>query len=120
MKRPKPLTEAPRTEESETLAASDSRVPANLRKEELALISSDLADANELLAEKTEASAEVLAKTTQTSAELLAKITQASADELRRSNEIATKLVNRLTITLVAIALIQTALTAIALFAQPR
>lgn len=115
---PRPTPKDPRTEESEALAAGDGRAPATLREEEQALISNELADANLLLAERTQASAELLAKETQTSAELLAKITQASADQLRHSNEITTKMVHRLTVIMVAIALIQTALTAIALFAQ--
>lgn len=104
--------------ESDLLAAKDSRVPATMREEELALISKELADANILLAKTTQASAELLAKTTQTSAELLAKITQASADQLRKSSEISTKMMNRLTIILVAVGLIQIALTAIAVFSH--
>jgi|SRR5664279_5119855 len=112
------------TKEPDLLAATESPVPSTVRTDELArisedlaeantLVSNDLAKANVLLAQTTQASAELLAKTTQASAELLAKITQESADQLRRSNEIATKLVNRLTIILVALGLIQIALTAI-------
>lgn len=108
-------------------AAKENRVPVSIRKEELAristkladaniLISKDLVDANTLLAKTTQESAEALAQTTQTSAELLAKITQESADQLRKSNEISTKLMNRLTIILVAVGLIQIALTAINVF----
>ncbi len=108
-------------------AARDSRVPAAVRTEELALVSKELADANNLisneladanvlLAKTTQASAELLAKTTQASAELLAKITQESADQLRKSNDISTKMMNRLTIILVAVGLLQIAVTAIAVF----
>ena len=129
--RPTPVTEDDRRTEAETLAESDPLVGARGRKEELAVISKELADANTLtgkeladadilLAQKTQASAELLARTTQASAELLATITQESADQLRRSNEITTKMVTRLTIILVVIALIQTALTVVALFAPPR
>lgn len=115
--------------ESDLPTAKDSRVPATIRREELALISKELADANILiskelaeanilLAKTTRESAELLARTTQTSAELLAKITQASADQLRKSSELSTKLMNRLTIILVAVGLIQIALTAIAVFSH--
>jgi hypothetical protein len=119
----------PMTKESDLPAARDSGVPATVRTEELALISKELADANNLisneladanvlLAKTTQASAELLAKTTQASAELLAKITQESADQLRKSNDISTKMMNRLTIILVAVGLIQIAVTAIAVFAR--
>jgi hypothetical protein len=119
----------PMIKESDLPAARDSRVPATVRTEELALISKELADANNLisneladanvlLAKTTQASAELLAKTTQASAELLAKITQESADQLRKSNDISTKMMNRLTIILVAVGLIQIAVTAVAVFAR--
>lgn len=119
----------PITKESDLPAARDSRVPATVRTEELALVSKELADANNLisneladanvlLAKTTQASAELLAKTTQASAELLARITQESADQLRESNDISTKMMNRLTIILVAVGLIQIAVTAIAVFAR--
>lgn len=102
-------------------------VPSAVRTEELARISSDLAEANAhtsddlaeanlVLARTTQASAELLAKTTQASAELLATITRESADQLRESNELSRKLVNRLTIILVVIGLVQIAVTAIAAF----
>ena len=106
------------TKEPDTLAATESLVPSTVRTEELARISNDLAEANILLAKTTQSSAELLAKTTQASAELLAKITQESADQLRKSNELSTKMINRLTIILVAVGLIQIAVTAIAAFAQ--
>jgi len=130
----------PLTKDSDLPAARDSRVPATVRTEELAqiskeladannviskeladannVISNELADANVLLARTTQASAELLAKTTQASAELLAKITQESADQLRESNDISTRMMNRLTIILVAVGLIQIAVTAIAVFAR--
>ena len=132
---------APVINEGESPVEGDSPAPATVRKEELALISKELADANTvlskelaeantvissqladaniLLAKTTQASAELLAKTTQASAELLAKITQESADQLRASNDIATKMMNRLTIILVAVGIIQIAVTAIAVFARP-
>jgi len=117
------------TKEPDRVPATESLVPSTVRTEELArisedlteantLISNDLAQANILLAKTTQESAELLAKTTQASAELLAKITQESADQLRKSNELATKLVNRLTIILVALGLIQIALTAFATFTR--
>jgi|GEM_PF-6742593 predicted RNA-binding Zn ribbon-like protein len=111
------------------LAATESLVPSAVRTEELARISKDLAEANTLtsndlaeanllLATTTRASAELLAKTTQASAELLAKITQESADQIRESNEVSTKMINRLTIILVVVGLVQIAVTAIAVFAR--
>lgn len=117
------------TKERDPLAATESLVPSAVRTEELAQISDDLAEANAItsndlaeaniqLAKTTQASAELLAKTTQASAELLAKITQESADQLRKSNELSTKMINRLTIILVAVGLIQIALTVIAAFAD--
>ena len=111
------------------LAATEGLVPSAVRTEELRQISDDLAEANTLtsrdlaeanvlLAKTTQASAELLAKTTQESAELLAKITQESADQLRISNELSTKMVNRLTIVLVAIGLVQIVVTAIAVLVR--
>ena len=118
-------------EDTDLLADKDDRVPATIRKEELALISrelaqanidisKELADANIRLAKTTQASAELLARTTHTSAGLLARITQASAEQLRKSNEISTRLMNRLTIILVAVGVIQIALTAIAVFSTAK
>ena len=115
------------TKEPDPVAATESLVPSTVRTEDLArigndlaeanaLTSNDLAEANILLARTTQASAELLAKTTQASAELLAKITQESADQLRKSNELSTRMINRLTIILVAVGLIQIAV-AIAAFA---
>jgi hypothetical protein len=117
------------TKERDLVAATESLAPSTVRTEELARISNDLAEANTLtsndlaeanilLAKTTQASAELLAKTTQASAELLAKITQESADQLRKSNELSTKMINRLTIILVAVGLVQIAVTLIAAFAH--
>ena len=116
------------TKEPDSVAATEGLVPSTVRKEDLAQISDDLAEANALtsndlaeanilLAKTTQASADLLAKTTQASAELLARITQESADQLRKSNELSTKMITRLTIILVAVGLVQIAL-AIAAFAQ--
>ena len=82
------------------------------------LISKELSDSNLLLANTTKASAELLAETTQASAELLAKITQATAEQIRMSNEISTRLMNRLTIILVAVGVIQIILSAVMMTLQ--
>ena len=108
----------PMIKESDLPAARDSRVPAAVRTEELALVSKELADANNVISNELADANVLLAKTTQASAELLAKITQESADQLRESNDISTRMMNRLTIILVAVGLIQIAVTAIAVFAR--
>ncbi|HEY5474186.1 MAG TPA: hypothetical protein VIK32_13475 [Candidatus Limnocylindrales bacterium] len=108
----------PLTKDSDLPAARDSRVPATVRTEELAQISKELADANNVISNELADANVLLAKTTQASAELLAKITQESADQLRESNDISTRMMNRLTIILVAVGLIQIAVTAIAVFAR--
>ena len=66
-----------------------------------------------MVANATKSAADLLAKTTLQSAEVLAEITRTSAEQLRKSNEISTKLLNRLTIVLVAVGLIQIVFAAI-------
>ena len=62
----------------------------------------------------------VLAKKTQESAELLAKTTEESAEQLRKSTERSVRYMNRLTIVLVVVGLIQTMLAVAALLISLR
>ena len=64
-------------------------------------------EAELLLAKTTQVSADLLAETTQISADLLAKTTQESAEELRISNKISVEWMQKLTIVLIAVGLIQ-------------
>jgi hypothetical protein len=64
-------------------------------------------EAELLLAKTTQVSADLLAETTQISADLLAKTTLESADELRISNKISVEWMQKLTVTLIVVGLIQ-------------
>jgi hypothetical protein len=67
----------------------------------------ELKEAELLLAETTKISADLLAETTKISADLLAKTTLESADELRKNNKISVEWMQRLTIALLVVGLIQ-------------
>ena len=64
-------------------------------------------EAELLLARTTQVSADLLAETTQLSADLLAKTTQESADDLRKCNKISVEWMQKLTIALIAVGIIQ-------------
>jgi hypothetical protein len=78
--------------------------------------SKELREAELLLAKTTQISADLLAETTQISADFLAKTTQKSADDLRESNKISVEWMQRLTIALLAVGLIQIIVAVITLF----